>query len=58
MWPVHLQERRLIGVYDLNEDGTYTIPNLDVNSFYDIVFKDQNRKIENISSSYRNPKAY
>lgn len=49
---------RLIGVYDLNEDGTYTIPNLDVNSFYDIVFKDQNRKIENISSSYRNPKAY
>lgn len=49
---------RLIGVYDLNDDGTYSIPNLDVNSYYDIIFKDQNRKIENISSSYRKPKSY
>lgn len=49
---------RLIGVYDLDSLNNYNIPNLDVNSYYDIVFKENNRKLENISSSYRKPKSY
>ena len=49
---------RLIGIYKLDSNSMYVIPNLDVNSFYDIVFKDSKRKIENISSSYRQPVSY
>lgn len=49
---------RFIGVYDINTIGKYEIPNLDVNSRYDIVFKTIDRKLENISSSYRQPKKY
>ena len=49
---------RFIGVYDIDSTGKYNIPNLDVNSFYDIVFKTVDRKLENISSSYRKPKQY
>lgn len=49
---------RLIGIYDIDINGRYTIPNLDVNSYYDIIFKTVDRKLENISSSYRKPVAY
>lgn len=49
---------RLVGIYDLDSLNNYNIPNLDVNSYYDIVFKENNRKLENISSSYRKPKSY
>lgn len=50
--------QRLIGIYELDDYNRYEIPNLDVNSKYDIIFKDDSRKIENISSSYRTPKEY
>lgn len=49
---------RLIGVYDVDADGKYNIPNLDVNSKYDIIFKDETRKIKDQISNYRTPKVY
>lgn len=55
-WCYSNKDQRLIGSYPVSVDGTYSIPNLDVHSRYDIVFKHNNRLIENISSSYRKPK--
>lgn len=46
-----------IGEYSVI-DGNYTIPNLDVNSTYDIVLVDKNRSIEQLVSSHRTPRAY
>lgn len=49
---------RLIGIYSVDETGKYNIPNLDVNSKYDIIFKDETRKIKDQISNYRTPKVY
>lgn len=49
-------DQRLIGSYPVANDGTYNIPNLDVHTRYDLIFKHNMRIVENISSSYRKPK--
>lgn len=40
------------------EDGKYVIPNLDVNSRYDIIFRDKTKKIKDQISNYRKPMKY
>lgn len=46
-----------IGEYSVT-NGSYTIPNLDANSYYDIVLCDKNRNIEQQVSSHRKPTPY
>lgn len=56
VWCYSNKDQRLIGSYPVSVDGTYLIPNLDVHTRYDIIFKHNSRLVENISSSYRKPK--
>ena len=49
--------KRLIGRYDAI-NGTYKIPNLDANQYYDIILVDKSRKIEQQVLSYRKPTPY
>ena len=49
---------RHIGTYSVDKDGKYVIPNLDVNSRYDIIFRDKTRKIKDQISNYRKPMKY
>lgn len=49
--------KRLIGRYEI-VNGKYQIPNLDVNSYYDIILVDKSRKIEQQVLSYRKPTPY
>lgn len=49
---------RHIGTYSVDKDGKYIIPNLDVNSRYDIIFRDKTRKIKDQISNYRQPMKY
>lgn len=49
---------RHIGTYPVDENGAYTIPNLDTNSRYDIVFRDSTRTIKDQLSNYIKPKRY
>ena len=48
-------EGNFIGNYEINSDGTYTIPNLDTNQFYDIHLVDKNKIMENQVHSKRKP---
>ena len=47
-----------IGEYSPTTDGYYEIPNLDVNTKYDVVMVDNNRLIEQKIISYQTPKSY
>lgn len=49
---------RHIGTYSVDKDGKYVIPNLDVNSRYDIIFRDKTKKIKDQISNYRKPMKY
>lgn len=49
-------DRQFIGKYPVTEQGTYTIPNLDVNTKYDIVLFDTKLRIEKQVHSLREPK--
>lgn len=49
---------RHIGTYSVDKDGKYVIPNLDVNSRYDIIFRDKTKKIKDQISNYRQPMKY
>lgn len=49
---------RYIGTYSVDKDGKYVIPNLDVNSRYDIIFRDKTKKIKDQISNYRQPMKY
>lgn len=49
--------KRFIGRYEII-NSRYSIPNLDVNSRYDIVLVDKSKKIEQQVSSYRQPFKY
>lgn len=51
-------EGNFIGNYEINSDGTYTIPNLDTNQFYDIHLVDRNKIMENQVHSMRKPTHY
>lgn len=46
-----------IGTYPVI-NNTYVIPNLDINTYYDIILVDISRTIEQQVSSYRKPRAY
>ena len=37
---------RHIGTYLVDNNGRYNIPNLDVNTRYDIIFRDKTRRIK------------
>lgn len=50
-------DRQYIGTYKVKSDGTYEIPNLDVNSKYDIILYDSIRRLEQQVQSYRTPTA-
>lgn len=49
---------RFIGIYSVDKDGNYNIPNLDINSRYDIIFRDTTRTIKDQISNYRKPISY
>lgn len=51
------EDNHFIGEYPI-VNGVYNIPNLDVNTYYNLILEDKNRIIEQQVLSYRKPTAY